>query len=75
MNKYINKETHLIHEYIYIYCIYYTHKLLKCTHYVCPGVRPEVSRLYHWFVLFSLILAAAWLGSRYSSDVNDEAYG
>ena len=48
---------------------------MHARHYVCPGLRPEVSRLYHWFVLFSLILAAAWLGSRYSSDVNDEAYG
>lgn len=36
--------------------------------------RRMVSRLYHWFVLFSLILAAAWLGSRYSSDVNDEDF-
>lgn len=36
--------------------------------------RRMVSRLYHWFVLFSLILAAAWLGSRYSSHVTDEDF-
>lgn len=36
--------------------------------------RRMVSRLYHWFVLFSLIVAAAWLGSRYSSDVNEEDF-